>query len=331
MFASNHRDDYSVYANQGFNCNMWAGSAAQIRMAKNAGMMSGYSLAQFVNDEGWAYENMDRLERDLATIVNSDVYDSMLFFYWDNENSWGIENWEANTQMLEIARRLDGGNHPMHVLQGNYGVARGYDNDTYDFQDLTGAYAAGDANALVVLNNLQNRKTPVNIAQINRGVGNQMRPRFWGAVAKGARGFGMWRDAEDQPVEQMEWWDDFPQIRAEVDALLPVLRQPHWVDWTVAVSPDNVECGGREYEGGAYLIIANPNGTAINPSFTISGLSYTAEIVRDAFSGWVIKSNPGNSFNMEIAAHDARIIRLVPPESEMPTIPKAPTNLRIKE
>lgn len=316
MYASNDRD-LSFYSNQGFNCIMSGSTAGSLARAKAAGIMTGISVSQYINKNGFAYNNLAQFESNLTAIVNSPDYSQMLFFYWDNEHSWGAEEWALNERMVEIARRVDRRNHPIYILQGSFGSARSYDNDIYDFQDLTGTYATvAGKTGHVVLDNLHNQKTPVTIAQFNNR-GKDLRADFWAHVARGARGMGYYRDKGElnPPVEQTAWWDDFPKIREEVDALLPVLRQKHWVDWSIRANPEDTQYGVREFLGEAYFIIANPTDTAINPSLSMGNFPYIGKDVRDAITNEVVASFAGNSFDLRVEPWDARIVKVTRSES----------------
>ncbi len=51
-------------------------------------------------------------------------------------------------------------------------------------------------------------------------------------------------------VDEKAWWPDFPNLRREVDRLLPVIRQPHWTSWKAPVdSPDNLRLGTSRSQG----------------------------------------------------------------------------------
>jgi len=80
-----------------------------------------------------------------------------------------------------------------------------------------------------------------------------MRLRLYNAILLGAKAMGYWRDCYGScaekyqksvgPVDRKPWWPDFPNLRREVDQLLPIIRQPHGTPWTVSVSPRGGMCG----------------------------------------------------------------------------------------
>jgi Concanavalin A-like lectin/glucanases superfamily len=320
IYGDGSRSDWSVYSDQGFNMNMWAGSYVSIQKAKDAtstfnpdGMLSGLQIAQYTSPLGSKYNDITHLEDTIQDIIDEGLMGSLLWYYWDNENSYS--EWSVPLAVTNKIKEMDedansNRQHPIYVLQGNEGIARSFNNSTVTMTDVVGDYVTGGdtggALGHIILNSIEEQTQPVVIAQINYGVGNHMRSRLYTAIAKGARGMGFWRDTYNNPtlrpaVEDMDWWDDFPDIRREIDKLMPVIREPHWTTWTLACDDDGMEFGTRDYEGRGHVIAANDTDSSITATFTISGLtSYTPLIVKDYFTGKLIAHIESNEFTVTI-------------------------------
>ena len=222
MYADHTRPEtdeegWMIYSRQGFNGNMWASVAGTIRRAKNAvsdfnpeGMMSGMQVAQYISHTGWVYNDLDDLEKQILSIKDKGLMDHLLFYYWDNEHVYG--DWKVPSAVTHKIMELDVDEqekrmHPIYALNGNEGLARKYKCEEAHLTDITGNYIGSDngeagtrTDGFVVLDNIQGQRQPVVIAQINRGVGMEMRPRLYAAIAKGAKGMGFWRDYYNRPT-----------------------------------------------------------------------------------------------------------------------------------
>ncbi len=336
IYADGVRDDFTVYSQQGFNTQMWASSAATLLKAKRAisdfnpdGMMSGMQIAQYLLHDGWAYGDIDDLKRKIEDIRTQGLMDYLLWYYWDNEQIYG--DWLLPSEVTHAIREMDvdeqgGRMHPIYALQGNVGIARRYNNDYACLVDIVGTYVSSHndaavtaADRLIILDNIESQYQPVVVAQINYGVGQDMRPRLYAAIAHGARAMGFWRDfyrREGKPgVEELPWWPDFPNLRREIDALLPLIRQPHWTAWRVTCSEKSVEFGTRDMDGEGYVLVANFSDKDKRVGFTVSGLEYTPSEVVDYFSGGHVASFSNGHFFAGIPAHGSAVFRLHAPVS----------------
>lgn len=337
MYADHTRPEsdeagWKIYSRQGFNGNMWASNADAIQRAKDAvsdfnprGMMSGMQIAQYIFPDGWAYNDLDDLAGNINTTKERGLMDYLLFYYWDNEVVYGI--WEVpgavTSKIMELdvdaqGRRM----HPIYALNGQEGLARKYNCPNGYMTDITGNYIGSDSGArgmgtdgFVVLDNIHGQRQPVVIAQINRGVGLDMRPRLYAAIAKGAKGMGFWRDYYNDPdhksVTELSWWPDFPNIRQEIDAMMPLICQPHWTEWTVSCDTDVVDFGTRMLKGEGYIIAANYASSETTATFTVEGLSYTPTAVRDYFTHAAVASFDDSSFSVMLSAYGSGVYRLI--------------------
>ena len=325
IFADQNRPDWTFYSKQGFNCNMWGASAAQVRKAKNAvsnfnpnGMMSGFSLAPFTAPFGWAYSNLDGLRKRLEDIKDAGLSEDILTYYWDNEKAF--EQWTVPIKVTDLIKQVDTDNkgkrmHPIFALQGNHGVARMYHNGKVQMTDVVGTYLAGDdggqggsADGLIVLENIYGQQNPVTFGQINRGVGKEFRSKLYNSLIQGARGMGFWRDffnvSGQKSVDQWEWWNDLPNLRREIDRLLPIIRQPHWTEWTLAPQKKNpLSFGTRDYEDEGYVILVNTSKSPVTVTYKIEGLDYQPQAVHDFFTDKKVSSVSKGSFTITLPGY----------------------------
>jgi len=355
IYADNKRPDWTVYSEQGFNCNMWASSAPYVQKAKDAtssfnpnGMMSGFEIAAYTSPIGWAYKDYDGLRRRLKAIIEGDLCDSMLLYYWDNENSY--DAWEIPKVVTDIIKQADTDKngqrmHPIYALQGNHGISRMYNNSTIQMTDIVGTYATGHNGGvggspagLVILNNVVGQDNPVVFAQVNYGVGAKFRATIYEALIQGAKGIGFWRDtykSELRPsVESLPWWSDLPNIRREIDKLFPLIRESPWTDWSLTHQDASIEVGTRDYNGEGYVILVNKSTTKKTVSFEIKGLSYKPHVVQDYFTAKEIAEISDETFTVTLpgigSGHESAVYRLVPAIGEADdTPPLSPSGVSI--
>ncbi len=345
MFTDNRRKDWALYTQQGFNCNIWTASVAAAKRTIHAGMLPAFSLAPYINPHGWGYRNYRELEKHLRAIKASPYYDDLLFVYWDNENAW--TDWQPAVESVKRVRQIMP-EMPIYVLQGNHGAARAYHNSDYQMSDAVGAYlsgnsggAAGSGAGLVLLDHTENQVNPVFFAQFNLGTGKAMRPGVWAAIGKGAKGMGFWRDLfgknvggnidiDAKPVEKRPWWSEFPKLVQEVNALLPVIHQPHWASWTVDSSVKTLDIGVREYDGERYLLIANTHAKVADTRITIRQHPKKVGDIRDAITGQVVTTAAADdSFQLRVPGHEVRLLKFDGSVKESEARPASPIDLRV--
>ncbi|HSB96118.1 MAG TPA: LamG-like jellyroll fold domain-containing protein [Spongiibacteraceae bacterium] len=145
-------DSWQMYAQQGFNCNVWAGYPEVVARGERNGLRSGYQIANYILPTAttpyadgcsntYDYNNKNRLScliQNLATTNSSlanalgsqKLLDSLLFYYWDNEgaelNEWNVPS--AIAQTIHANDRDANGNrmHPIYQLQSQAGLPRKY-------------------------------------------------------------------------------------------------------------------------------------------------------------------------------------------------------------
>jgi hypothetical protein len=311
------RPDWSVLVKQGFNCNTWATSVDQIRKAKAAGMMSAIDLNR------WAlfasYREYPGLEQFIQGVKKAGLMDGVLFYYMDNEyyqyfkDRPDSERWEVPLKVIETVRKNDP-DHPIFMLTGNYGMARMYTG----LADVVGAYVGGGntggadggfTSPLTILANIQGQTAPL-MGQIN---GNVDRVALYQIIIAGGKGFSHWKDNARGPSEARSWWAGLPQLRQEVERLLPLIRQPHWTAWQLTSSEASLTVGTRNYRGEGYAIVLNGRAAPVKTTFAIHGLSYTPKAVRDYFTDQVVAPVSDQSFTVALEGRATAVYRLEAP------------------
>ncbi len=329
IYSDNYRD-WSVYSQQGWNTVIWAGSADQVQQAKAAvsdfnpdGMLAGFQISQYTFP-GRLYNNVNHLQQQLSEIDERALNENLLLYYWDNENNH--DQWSVPTKIINTVKSHEIKTHgtrqrPVYALQGTYNMARVH--AARDLVDVSGTYFGGAANepqrfgtkgheALLILDRQHGQSTPAAFAQFNRVEGaGDMRLRLYNAIILGARAMGYWRDcyrgcndkqmANVGPVDSKPWWPDFPNLRREIDALLPIIRQPHWTDWSVASNlTDRVRIGKRELNDHAYLIVVNQTTQNQQLELVLDALPYEPEAAINALTDEVIATVRNGTFNVKI-------------------------------
>jgi len=301
--------------------------ASQIQLAKDAtsaynpnGMRAGLRLAKYaMNDPAWP---LSTLANTIQTINNSNLNETLLCYDWDNENNWN--NWNCWGDMINTIRTNDI-NHPVYVLNGYPAVQRLFSKRLSDVCGTYVNYAMGatmeDGNGkLDILQYLEAQDIPVSICQINSVAEEAygMRMRVYFGLINGAKGFVWWGDGYDNAgnppssafaAENRAWWDDIPNLREEIDAMLPILKQPHWTNWSASCSDSGVLHNTRDYLDEGYMLIMNPAASASLATFTLSG--YTGTEVWNYFDDSFVTSVGNNQFTVLLPAHSTAVYRLV--------------------
>lgn len=277
VYANAARADWSVYKTFGFNCNMWAWNASEVRKAKNAGLYSGYQLARFIDPTNADYNQLTTLKNDIDTFraggINEDLRDSVLFYYWDNENAQ-LDEWNVPAQLaatIDSSDRDASGNrqHPLYMLSDQVGATRKYNplgavSGTADtggtilsLSDTVGPYVSQESHfngddytqgsGLTILQNIEHQYEPVSIAIFNGNptdgnyAGQRFRAAIYTAIARGARGIGYWKDCSvpcnipNVPqIDSTPWATTLPAVAAAIQSQMPVIRAAEAHDWQLA-------------------------------------------------------------------------------------------------
>ena len=291
--------------------------------------MGGFKVYFFTHPDAPYYNNIANLESRLQSIESAGMMSNLLTFYWDNENHH--EQWEVPQNVIDVIRSYDvnplTGNKrvPVYMLQGNFGIARVH--ASAELSDIAGTYyekpstfgteANGGSSRFHVLRDLEGQTNQAVFAQFNGVSGaGQMRRRLYSAIIDGARAMGYWRDCSNAtcqqqnpdvpPIVEQAWWDDIPNLRTEIDQLLPLIREPHWTSWqlTPLNSTGDISFGTRNYQGDGYLIINNHSTTSGSVTFRIEGLNYNARKLKDYFTNQTVTTINNNVFSVFLPGSD---------------------------
>ena len=342
IYKDNSRP-YLKYSNLGFNMIM-SGGDDQVREARKAvsrfnpnGMKFGFGFTGFVQGPrkrgGPAHQDYGNigprnawtdywqgtrganrggksLSDRISRMVQADK-DTVLWFYLDNELP---TEWETFRQATQVIRNSDV-DRPIYILQGSRATARAFDNDLSDgpSSDVTGTYLDPQGYNHQILDNLEQQKLPVVIAQINEI--EHIRTSIYKAVINGARGIGFFKDnnpsnkhtTEGIDVMKAPWTADFPNIRREIDQLLPLIREKHWTQWKLYCNHSGIYRGTRDYKKRGHVILANQTDYPITATFAIEGLDYRAKIVRDFFTGKPVAKIAKNQFRVTLPARSEAV------------------------
>ncbi len=318
IYTDEDRKDWSIYRKLGFNMNMWASNVASIRKSKESGLYSMMQIVQYMVpvDPAWIPQDekkkKEHLKRTLESIQKENLWDNLLFYYVDNE-FYTLD--KKFTDIIDIVRHEDKNAHPIYMLNGAYGLARMYN----DFIDLTGTYVAKDGyetpivENFLVLNTTQNQKIPVVFAQINRGVGKNFKPILYGAIAKGVKGVGFWRDGGSAgDIAKRAVAMQLPQVAKEIAQMMPVVRAP------LAKNEEQGSCDNEKLLYGTkitpkegYMIISNPTRKKREAQCSFTHFPYTIQKVEDYFSHQKAGDVKNNSFKVSLEPYEAKVLKLV--------------------
>ncbi len=317
IYTDENRKDWSIYKKMGFNLNMWASDIPTIKKSKDAGLYSMMQIVQYIVpvDEEWIPQNPQKkifhLKRALDDIKSKGYSQNLLFYYVDNEF------YHLNpkfTNIIKIVKEKDENAHPIYMLSGAYGMARKYNN----YIDITGTYVAKDGfetpsvDAFEILDKTPNQIQPVVFAQINRGVGKNFRPILYGAIAKGAKGVGFWRDGGSAgSIEKRAVFKQLPVIADEIKKLMPVIRSDTNSGFGLLCKNKDLIYGTRVIENIGYLIVSNPTRSEIMTECRINDSSFSANVLKDYFSGKTAAKVQNGVFELQINPQDAKVMKLL--------------------
>jgi hypothetical protein len=335
----NHNADYNVYSQQGFNCSMW-GEYEAIRY-KNAvsafnpdGMYVGFDIAGFMIPGHVDYNNATTLAQRIAFYKNAGLMDRILWYYWDNETDHTVYNtWKNITDTIKAVDVDANGKrmHPIYALDGYPGLAKMYSKDT--LTDVVGSYmgrgytgGGSGSNNLTILKNSEQQVSPVVVGQMNMGYGEILssaawRGRFYQMIIAGGKGMGWWRDCVPAdchdylvPFAQTGLYNELPKLRREIDAMMPIIREPEWTDWSFASSDATLRYGTREHNGEGYLIVLNTQDAPVTTTLSTTDLPYVPTLVADYFTNSQVTTYANSQFTITLEANATAVYKLPRPE-----------------
>ncbi|MFA6100605.1 MAG: carbohydrate binding domain-containing protein [Victivallaceae bacterium] len=315
---SRTQQDYNSLSNQGFNSMFGMQYKSQIQTAANAtssynptGLRSALRLSTYATP-GQTYWTLTRLASTI-TDINSSLSENLLGYYWDNEENW--TTWSPLWFDMVSTIRNNDSNHPIYVNNGDPAVQRLFSKR---LSDVCGTYYGMDGTAMEsgpykfdVLQYLQKQDIPASVNQINNveNTSYGMRMRIYYGLINGAKGFIWWGDCVAR-AETCAWWSDIQYLRSEIDQMLPVLKQPHWTNWSATCSDSSILFNTRDYQSNGYMIVMNPGSSSIQATFTLSG--YAATEVWNYFNSSLVTAVASNQFTVTLPAHSTAVYRLIP-------------------
>jgi hypothetical protein len=316
-------EPYDRYSAQGFNCIMFNQFSLQaVEAARRAvsdlnpyGMMSMIEIAQYMRPDAPLYADVAGVERLTRAMAASRGSENVLAYYWDNEAWSEMDVPRAITDRIKLADRDGDGRRirPILMLQGNPGMIRQYN----DMVDLAMTYNQPVAD--FILQRIGGQRLPWTLVVFSDiGEPRKLRSGVYRQLALGARGIAYYKDPLDAGphIEELPIWDEFRNLRIEIDRLLPVLRASQWTPWTAASSFPAVTVGTRDYRGEGYLIVCNDEDSAVNFTLSFAGMPYSPSALIEFFGGRRISMNSrgpaGGSVAVSLAAYGAAVYRVEP-------------------
>ena len=324
---------------------MWSAVPGQIQLMKNAvsafnpdGMYSGFDITGYVDVGHPYYNDASLLAQRLMQIKDAGLMDHLLWYYWDNETDPTVYDTWKNISDTIKANDVDANGkrmHPIYALDGNPGLAKMYSKDT--LTDIVGTYtssvannvgAGPGANGLTILKNSEQQVSPVVVGQINVNFdstsGAAWRERFYQIIIAGGKGMGWWRDCVASvsgscygnliPFAQTGLYNELPKLRREIDAMMPIIREPEWTDWSFASSDATLRYGTREHNGEGYLIVLNTQDVPITTTLSTTDLPYVPTLLADYFTGNQVTTYANSQFNITLEANATAVYKLPRPE-----------------
>lgn len=324
MHVRSSRTDLSVYTDQGWNTNIWASNDAVVQKYEDGGMFSMVKVANYIQDFSPEYNDIARLNSRLQEIIDNNNLSNVIGYYWDNEEAHS--EWQVPIDVINAVRAHDQG-APIYALQGNIHVARTF--ASHGLVDVSGSYVGGvpddpGSTGLVnftVLNNIEGNNRPSSVAQINGANSHpgEFRMRVYNSLIEGARAIGYFADGvQVHPnVEDAAWAADMPALPNEIEALMPLIRQPHWTDWSVTGNTSgHVRIGSRELDGVGYLFLSNQNSTTANIEIDLSDVPYEVTRVVDELTGSEVGTINNGKVTLNLAGigigSGTQVLRLEP-------------------
>jgi hypothetical protein len=256
------------------------------------------------------FGRVDRLRNSLTDLVNSQDKDVLLGYDWEVEGE-GMASYRLAKSVLTTVKEFDN-QHPIYT----FGIIS--KKAPIAFTDAIGTYVSGkwgntamELDRLVVLDNLDGVTKPVGFGVFSKGEprGNSaagFRAQLYKSIIVGVKGMFYYRDPISSSVTSV-----LPVLRTELDALLPLIREPHWTSWSASSSDSGIFFGTRDNGKEAFIIALNDTAAPVTTTFTISGLyTYTPVSVKNFFAGAEIVPFADSKFTVTIPANSTAVYRL---------------------
>ncbi len=320
---------WDLYKTQGFNT-ILNNTPLEAQGAVDAGLYWVWDLGDYgINDlNASGYDTFVNHYNDMRD-NHQDIFDKLLYFYWDNEKYEVSKSLKKFTDKIKIMD-IDANGKRYRPINMNLGLTEGsklYYNDTYKLMDIQSAYVNpiiyqendvesygyefkgwynSEFSDFSVFENIENTRVPKSVFVVNSPQDEQLENIIFAALSHGGKGFAFWRDSGSQAeVETKSWWNSFPSIASKLNQLLPLIRQPHWTNWVLEYSEhddeDGVIVGKRDYDNKRCMIVASR--ANIDKNITFSTPDRDMGEVYNFFDNTLVSSSNGESVTISIPAH----------------------------
>jgi hypothetical protein len=336
--------DFKVYSSQGFNCLFGNSFNLDIlERAKQAvskfnpeGMMSTVNIEQYLDRRAPEFRDQAGFQKSLARLMGSALLDRVLAFYWDNEQ---YDQYEWPREICRAIREADVDargqrRRPIFMLHGDQGVTRAFAS----MADITGDYLRDQhthsylrpqqttRQRFAVLDHIEKQPLPFTIGIISEEeTAEGVRRLVYEHLMTGGKGIAYFRDGafyeyngdRNSPaakdVTLRKCWSEFPKLRAEIDRMMPLIRQPHWTAWKLTTPATGLEWGTRDYQNEGYVLLLNPTAAEVTATFTVQQLGYVPASAVDYFTGKEIAPVKSSKFTITLPANQTAVVRLTRP------------------
>lgn len=247
----------------------------------------------------WTSDLPTKMATALTQIVSNGYADQLLGIIDDAEVKTSRRQRDrALNQLIDTTdRSLNSGQRRWPVIS-NMGLPGGaraarLNDGTTAYPALVGTYmAANNAGPLAKMQHEHNQVVPAGYCQTQSGLGNY-RPYLYRCLGLGGKAWAQWSDAANTnplyatstglALESETGYADFPNLFAEIDKLMPLIRQPIPSDWSVSSSNTAVEAYARSFAGTAYVFLINTSGSSQSTTLTFTGAGSPTSL---AAYGW---------------------------------------------
>jgi hypothetical protein len=322
--------NWGKYRAKGFNTVICT-SLKEAQAAVKAGLYWVWSLYDYGIYDGdeKGYARFEREYRQMRTMM-PELFNKLLYFYWDNER---YRLFDSIKHFSDTIKRIDvdenGVRYRPFLMQLDFATANThYVNERYSLCDLQGLYANpmifedndpqnyqgvnfkgnydGEFANFAVFDHIPGVTIPKTVFVVNSPFGDKhLANTIFAAFARGGKAFAYWKDGGSQPaVESKTWWKDFNVTSAKMQALLPLLRMPHWTGWDLNVSipddEDGMVVGKRDFGEKRCIIMASRSNKQERVRFSSDDAQEGASVI-DYFSGRKVTVWDEGAFELQIA------------------------------
>jgi len=309
-------DGYKLYKKMGFNTVAWASARFSLDEIIKAELYGNIDLTYY----GTSLDERTLID-DIKFLQQKDKEKHILFYYHDHEDNFTRDyiDWQS---FISAAKKST--DVPIYQLNGNPGNVSRYNNESCQLVDVTGTYYGSNNDRFVMSDHSNLINVPTIMAQINTPLDEHIRPYIYHAISAGAKGVGYFRDEpylkkdglqvynSKGDIKNAIWFEDFKNISDEIEAMLPIIRQAHWTDWTIELTGDqnNVKFGTRQYENQAYIFLSNYAKGSRSVEITLSDIDLKTNLVEDFHSGETRATVRQNKFNIFLEPNEGCLLKL---------------------